>query len=127
MQMRTRLKKMDKRILAASLKVCPMVFYLIKVPYWYMLRIIINYWAKKGLHSITIGEFTGGTEKTRSSYREEMLLKTMLLYINIKNKSCLDLACNDGFWSFRLARFGLKSVTGIDASKKSISTRSFLK
>jgi 2-polyprenyl-3-methyl-5-hydroxy-6-metoxy-1,4-benzoquinol methylase len=79
------------------------------------------------LHNLTIGEFAGGTTKTRSSYREEMLLRTMLLFINTRNKSCLDLACNDGFWSFRLARFGLKRVTGIDVRKESIVKANFLK
>lgn len=103
------------------------VFYLIKVPYWYIIRTIINHWGKRGLHSITIGEFAGGITKTRSSYREEMLLRTMLLFINTKNKSCLDLGCNDGFWSFRLTRFGLKSVIGIDMSEETIAKANFLK
>jgi 2-polyprenyl-3-methyl-5-hydroxy-6-metoxy-1,4-benzoquinol methylase len=105
----------------------PIVFYLIKVPYWGIVRIIINYWGKRGLHSITVGEFVGGTTKTRSMYREEMLLRTMILFINIRGKSCLDLACSDGFWSFRLARFGLKSVTGLDVNSESIVRANFLK
>jgi len=123
------IKRAVNRILLAplTLKAYPLVFYLIKIPYWGILKIIIKYWGGRGLHSITVGEFTGGTTKTRSLYREEMLLKTMILFLNIRDKSCLDLACSNGLWSFRLAHFGLKSVTGIDMKEESIFKANFLK
>ena len=126
-QINVMIYKVIKRLLEASSKACPIVFYLIKVPYWGIVRTIINIWGKRGLHSITVGEFAGGTSKTRSLYREDMYLRTMILFTNLREKSCLDLGCNDGFWSFRLARFGLKSVTGIDVSEDNINKANFLK
>jgi len=109
------------------LRVIYILFYLMKIPYWILLRMIINRWGNQGLHLLTVGEFSGGVFKTRSVYREEMILKTMLLFVNIRDKSCLDLACNDGFWSFRLARFGLKNATGIDLNLSNIIRANILK
>lgn len=125
--MLTLLVKTAKGILAPLLKILPVVVYLIKIPYWAVVRLIINFWGKRGVHSITVGQFAGGTTKTRSLYREEMLLKTMILLLDIKGKSCLDLACNDGFWSFQLARFRLKNVTGIEMKEESVAKANFLK
>ncbi len=121
------LKEAAKAVLATSMKVVTAVLYVLKLPYWAVVGLIIRAWGRTGLHSITVGQLTGGAGKTRSAYREEMLLKAMLLYVNLKDKSCLDLACNDGFWSFRLARFGLKDVTGIDLSAQPIAKANFLK
>lgn len=120
------IKRLARRISVISLEACSIVVFFMKVPYWYMIRVIMYYW-KRGLHSVTIGEFKGGLSRKRSSYRENMLIKTILMFINLKNRSCLDLACDDGFWSFRLARFGLKSVSGIDRSKESIAKANLLK
>ena len=117
-----------KRIAKATCsKTGLILFYLISLPYWGLLKIIIRLWGKTGLHPIMVGEFGDGKDKTRSLYREEMLLKTLILFVNIRERSCLDLACNDGFWSFRLARFGLRRVTGIDRSGESIARANFLK
>lgn len=121
------MKTIIKVTLVAILKLGFMVFHLVKTPYWGIVRIIIYHWGKRGIHSITVGEYIGGATKTRSLYREEMLLKTMILFINIREKSCLDLACNDGFWSFRLAHFGIKSMKGIDVAGECIARANFLK
>lgn len=125
--MPTTLKSAAKRILAAALEAAPVVLRMIKVPYWAIVRAIINYWGQRGLHSIAVGQFAGRHTRPRSSYREDMLLRTILLFVNTRDKSCLDLACNDGFWSFRLARFGLSSVRGIDVGKEPIVRANFLK
>ena len=119
--------KMKSIANAAFVKSIPVFFRLLKAPYWGVLRVVINNWGRRGLHSITVGEFEGGTSKTRSLYREDMLLKTIMLFVNLRGKSCLDLACNDGFWSFRLARFGLKSATGVEAANEAVSRANFLK
>jgi len=104
------------------------VYYPIGTVYLWIVRIIINIWgSREGVHLVTVGEFTGGTTKTRSLYREDMLLKTMLLFSNLREKSCLDLACNDGFWSFRLSRFGIKRLMGIDIGEREITRANFLK
>ena len=120
-------KQSAKRIGMVLLQALPLIVHVIKLPYWATVRTIIWFWGKRGLHSITVGEFWGGRGKRRSSYREEMLLKTLLLFVNLKGRTCLDLACNDGFWSFRLARFGLSHVTGIDTSGEALARANFLK
>jgi SAM-dependent methyltransferase len=121
------LKRLIRRTLDAALSACPIVFHFIKVPYWWIIRGIITYWGERGLHSMAVGEFVGGDWKTRSLYREDMILRTVLLFVYTRNRSCLDLACNDGFWSFRLARFGLGRKTGIDRDKDLITKANFLK
>ena len=122
--MTTRIKKV---FLKVAYGISLVLFRLIKMPYWWFMRIIVNNWGVRGLHSMAVGEFIGGTTKTRSLYREEMLLKTMILFVDFRGKSCLDLACNDGYWSFRLARFGIKRSTGIDLIWESIARANFLK
>jgi SAM-dependent methyltransferase len=51
----------------------------------------------------------------------------MILFVDLRGKSCLDLACNDGFWSFRLGRFGIGKVVGVDMSWNYILRANFLK
>lgn len=121
------LKKIINRTINTMLSISPAFFFMIKLPYWGLVNIIIRWWGSTGLHSIRVGEFKGGASKTRSSYREDMLLKTMMLLLDIRGKSCLDLACNDGFWSFRLARLGAKSVKGIDMNRDVLVKANFLK
>ena len=40
--------------------------------------------------------------------------------------NCIDLACHEGYFSFKLAKMGCKSVLGIDARKKHIDDAVFL-
>ena len=122
--MLSKLKRVVKEILLRAIFV---TYYPINMVYLWIVRIIINVLGKSGLHLITVGEFTSGTAKTRSLYREDMLLKVILLFIDVRGKSCLDLACNDGFWSFRLGRFGIKRLTGVDIGKREITRANFLK
>jgi SAM-dependent methyltransferase len=118
------LKRLWHRLILSAV---PFMVYLLKIPYWILLKSIVRYWGKTGLHPMVVGEFVGGETKTRSFYREDMLLRTIMLATDLRDKSLLDLACNDGFWSFRLARFGLKSVTGIDLNSTHIAKANFLK
>jgi 2-polyprenyl-3-methyl-5-hydroxy-6-metoxy-1,4-benzoquinol methylase len=99
----------------------------ITVIYWWMVKRIVMSWGEKGLHSISIGEILSGKQKTRSLYREDMLLKTIILFVDLRGKSCIDLACNDGFWSFRLGRFGIKRLFGVDLAEMMIHRANFLK
>jgi 2-polyprenyl-3-methyl-5-hydroxy-6-metoxy-1,4-benzoquinol methylase len=102
-------------------------YHLVKVVYWWMVSSIIRLWGKKGLHSVTVGEYKSGTEKTRSLYRESLLLRSIPLFYDLRDKTCLDLACTDGYWSLRLGRAGLSKVTGVDWDLISISRANFLK
>ena len=122
--MSSKLKKLSR---AAFLKANLIVYRPINLIYFWLVRNIIKSFEGHKLHLTKIGDFTSGEAKTRSIYREDMLLKTFLLFIKIREKSCLDLACNDGFWSFRLGSFGLKSLTGIDGYRPVIERANFLK
>jgi len=97
-----------------------------KFYYWLVKNIINNFEGHK-LHLTKFGDFISGTSKTRSLYREDMLLKTFLLFVDFRGKSCVDLACNEGFWSFKLGGFGLKSLIGVDGYKPVIERANFLK
>ena len=112
---------------AAFLKANLIIYRPINTLYFGVVKNIINNFEGHKLHLTKIGDFTSGVEKTRSIYRENMLLKTFLLFVDINGKSCLDLACNDGFWSFRLGTFGLKSLTGVDGYEPVITRANFLK
>ena len=92
-----------------------------------MVRSIVSPWAQDGLHPLVIGESRFGDWRTRSFYREEMLLRAIPLFVEFRGKSCLDLACNNGFWSFRLAPFGISDLTGIDLLAGEVARANFLK
>jgi 2-polyprenyl-3-methyl-5-hydroxy-6-metoxy-1,4-benzoquinol methylase len=112
---------------AAFLRANLIIYYPIQILYFWIVKNIINSFGGHKLHLTKIGEFTSGVTKTRSIYREDMLLRTLLLFVNIRGKSCLDLACNDGFWSFRLGTFGIRRLTGVDGYKPVITRANFLK
>lgn len=95
--------------------------------YWSVVYFVMRIWSRRALHSLRIGSFVAGSDKQRSFYRDEMLLKTFVLAVRMQNRSCLDLGCNDGYWSFRLAQFGLSTVIGIDASYEEICRANVLK
>lgn len=117
-----------KEILKKSvLKIIFSCFALVNSVYWSMIKAIMNVWGRRGLHLISIGEFTSGSSKKRSIYREEMLLRAIPIFINFRDKSCLDIACNDGFWSFRFGRFGIKRLIGVDTGGDVIARANFLK
>lgn len=95
--------------------------------YWGLVRVVLQLWSRRALHALSVGSFVAGSDKRRSFYRDEMILKTFALAVRTQRRSCLDLGCNDGYWSFRLARFGLAHVTGIDASYEEIARANMLK
>lgn len=121
------MSRFKKTVLVTVAQIGLSIFYLVDGLYWSLVKRIINYWGHRGIHSITLGAFVGGTTKTRSLYREEMLLKALVLFTNLRGRSCLDLACNDGFWSLRLGDWGLAAVTGIDTGTEAIARANFLK
>ncbi|MBI4686482.1 MAG: methyltransferase domain-containing protein [Nitrospirae bacterium] len=117
-----------KKIIKKSvLRIIFSAFSLINFVYWHIVKIVMNIWGRRGLHLISIGEFISGPSKKRSIYREEMLLRAIPLFVNFRDKSCLDIACNDGFWSFRFGRFGIKNLIGVDAGEGEIARANFLK
>ncbi len=118
---------MDKKVQAVLLKIIYKLYSPVNFIYWWMVENSIKSWGESGLHLVSVGEFITSGWKARSLYRETMLLKSLPLFLDLRGKSCLDLACNDGFWAFRLGRFGLKSVVGIDVQKKAIQRADFLK
>lgn len=121
------LSEIERVLRRSLLRIVLAVYYPINSLSLWIVRKIIGFWGRKGLHMISVGEFTTGSVKTRSLYREDMLLKTILLYCNLRGKSCLDLACNDGFWSFRLGRFGIRKLTGVDLGEHEIFRANFFK
>ncbi len=120
-------KKIVQDFVVGATRVLLIPYYLGSVIYWWVVRSIVIVWGKRGLHAIAIGELVGGESKTRSMYREDMLLKTISLFVELRGTSCLDLACNDGFWSFRLGQLGLKKLVGLDRSGEGILRANFLK
>ena len=117
------LKLFVSRILLVLLRIA---IILIKIPYWILLKLFLAVWGSKGLHAIAVGQFVGGKEKTRSTLREEMLIRAIPMFVNMKDKNCLDLACNDGYWAFRFARYGLRQVVGVDFESQNIARAKLL-
>lgn len=118
---------MKRLIKNTALSIGPGLLHLAGLPYWGLVRAIITFWDKRGMHPIRVGTLKSGPAKRRSLYREEMLLRAILLCVDIRGRSCLDLACNDGFWSFRLGWLGLETVTGIDECRESVARANMLK
>lgn len=102
-------------------------YFLMSSIYWWVVKIIVKAWGRRGLHAISVGDFVAGEWKARSFYRQDMLLRAIPLFVDLRGKSCLDLACADGFWSFRLGYFGIKKLIGIDLSQENILRANFLK
>ena len=102
-------------------------YFIISSLYWGIVKSFAKIWAWRGLHAISVGDFTGGRWKKRSIYRQEMLLRAIPLFVDLQSKSCLDLGCNDGFWSFRLGQFGIEKLIGIDTDYEYRARFNFLK
>lgn len=102
-------------------------YYLMSSVYWWMVRSVAKTWGRLGLHAISVGNLVAGGWKTRSFYREDMLLGTMRLLVDLRGKSCLDLGCADGYWSFRLGYAGVNKCTGVDRDPENIRRANFLK
>jgi len=60
--------------------------------------------------------------------RERMMRQIMgqIFKSDFASVHCIDLACHEGYFSFKLAQMGCKSVLGIDARKKHIDDAVFL-
>lgn len=96
--------------------------------YWQIVRDSVTRWGGKGLHATKIGSFVAGDSgHQRSFLREQMLLKSLPLFVEFSNSSVLDLGCNDGFWSFRFGSFGISTLRGIDASGVAVDRALFLR
>jgi SAM-dependent methyltransferase len=95
--------------------------------YWGMTRRLIGVMGERGHHWVSVGQFEAGEAKVRSIWREDITLRTLLLALELRGKSCLDLGCNDGFWSYRLGRFGVKNVVGIEGEPQPVRYAQVLK
>jgi len=60
--------------------------------------------------------------------RERMMRQIMgqIFKSDFASVDCIDLACHEGYFSFKLAKMGCKSVLGIDARKKHVDDAVFL-
>jgi len=119
-----RIKKMIKRSMISGLLA---FYYFVRAIYWGTVKVIVRLWRGGGLHLVLIGEFVSGEWKRRSLFREDMILKSIPLFVDLRGKSCLDIACNDGYWSFRLGRYGIEELVGVDLGEQEILRANFLK
>lgn len=109
------------------IKLLLLPYFLISVIYWFMVKVIIKVGAKRGVHAISVGGLVEGRWKIRTVFREDMVIRTILLCVDLRNKSCLDLACNVGIWSFKLGQFGIRRALGIDLTQGNILRANVLK
>ena len=109
------------------IKLLLLPYFLISAIYWFIVKVIIKVGAKRGLHAISVGGLVEGRWKIRTLYREDMIMRTILLCVDLRNKSCLDLACNVGIWSFKLGQFGIRRALGIDLTPGNILRANVLK
>lgn len=106
------------------------VYQIISFLYWYLVEkivILLTEDDQDSLHALKIGSRIYSEGKKRSFYRQEMLLTAFLLCLNLRDKSCLDLGCHDGFWSFKLGELGIVKLKGIDFGNANIQRANFLK
>ena len=104
------------------------VYQIVSLLYWSLVEKIVILLAKDdkdSLHALKIGSTIYSERKKRSFYRQEMLLTAFLLCLNLRDKSCLDLGCHDGFWSFQLGQLGIGKLKGIDFGNANIQRANF--
>ena len=109
------------------IKLLLLPYFLLSAIYWFMVKLIIKVGAKRGVHAISVGGSVEGRWKIRTVYREDMVIRTILLCVDLRNKSCLDLACNVGIWSFKLGQFGIRRALGLDLTQGNILRANVLK
>jgi 2-polyprenyl-3-methyl-5-hydroxy-6-metoxy-1,4-benzoquinol methylase len=109
------------------MKLALVPYQIVSAAHWWMVRRLIRTLGPDGLHRMVVGETSAGNAKVRSLYREDMLLATALLMLDLRGRSCLDLGCGSGFWSFRLGQLGITRLLGLDIDEGELMRANFLK